>query len=234
VRLVKKSWPLYLATIGGALAIATVIGTFFVTKVTVIPETSPPILNFAQKIFYFHVPVALTSFIMFGVTFVAGILFLVKKKKAYDVLGYVSAEVAVLFAVLTMITGILWTRAEWGVWWTWEPRLTTYFILLLLMGGYFMLRTSVEDPNRRARFSAVYGIIAFLDVPISFLSIRLIQSVHPVVFSRQGAHMESDMLATFIIGMVAMTSFGVGLLAIRYREEHAKEELEHLKNLLGS
>jgi heme exporter protein C len=231
---VRRNWPLYLVTIGGALALAAIFGTFFVAPITVIPDTEPPILNFAQKIFYFHVPVALTSFIMFAVTAVAGLLVLVKKDKKYDTLGHISAEVAVLYAVLTMITGVLWTRAEWGVWWTWEPRLTTYFILLLLMGGYFMLRSSVEDPNRRARFSAVYGIVAFLDVPISFLSIRLIQSVHPVVFSSKGAAMETNMLVTFLIGMAAMVSFGIGLLVIRFREEVAKEELEYLKNQIGS
>lgn len=230
----KRNWPLYLATVGGALGLATIIGTFFVTPVTVIPDTDPPIINFAQKIFYFHVPVALTSFIMFGITAVAGVLFLAKKDKKYDMLGYVSAETAVTFAVLTMITGILWTRAEWGVWWTWEPRLTTYFLLLLLMGGYFMLRSTVEDPNRRARFSAVYGIVAFMDVPISFFSIRLIQSVHPVVFSSRGAAMETNMLVTFMIGMAGMVCLGISLLAVRLREEVAKDELEHLKNLLGS
>jgi len=229
---VKRNWPTYLAAIGGALALATIYGTFWVTGVTVIPGTN--MLNFAQKIFYFHVPVAITSFIMFGITAVAGMLFLAKKQKAYDILGAVSAETAVLFAVLTMITGVLWTRAEWGVWWTWEPRLTTYFILLLLMGGYFMLRASVEDPNRRAAFASVFGIVAFLDVPISFFSIRLFQSAHPVVFSGAGAAMETDMLATFMTGMVAMVCFGIAMLAVRFREEKARDELEHLKNLLGS
>lgn len=228
----KKNWPLYLATIGGSLLLVTIYGAFFVTEVTVIPDTE--MLNFAQKIFYFHVPVAITSFIMFGITFVGGILYLSRRQRRFDFLGYVSAEVAVLFAVLTMITGMIWTRAEWGVWWTWEPRLTTYFILLLLMGGYFMLRSSVEDPERRARFSAVFGIVAFLDVPISFLSIRLVQSVHPVVFSSSGAAMETNMLVTFLIGMAGMLCLGVSLLAIRLREEHAKDQIEHLKNLLGS
>ncbi len=228
----KKNWPLYLATLGGALALADIYGTFWVTGLTVYPSTN--MLNFAQKIFYFHVPVAETSFLMFGITFVAGILFLAKKQRKYDILGYVSAEVAVLFAVLTMITGMIWTRAEWGVWWTWEPRLTTYFILLLLMAGYFMLRSTVDDPNRRARFTAVYGIIAFLDVPISFLSIRMIQSVHPVVLTTSSTGMETNMFVTFMLGMAGMTLLGISMLAIRFREEYAKEELEHLKNLLGS
>lgn len=228
----KRTWPLYLAAIGGALALADIYGTFFVTKVTVVPDTN--LYNFAQKIFYFHVPVALTSFVMLAVTCVAGVLLLTRKEKAYDVLGYVSAETAMLFAVLTMITGVLWTRAEWGVWWQWEPRLTTYFLLLLLMGGYFMLRSSVEDPGRRARFAAVYGIIAFLDVPVSFFSIRLIPSVHPVVFSSRGAAMETDMLVTFLIGMVGMLCVGISIMVTRFREESAKEELEHLKDLVGS
>lgn len=228
----KRNWPLYLATVGGALGLATIYGTFFVTGLTVVPGTD--MLNFAQKIFYFHVPVAETSFLMFGVTFVSGILFLWRKDKKFDMLGYVSAEIAVMFATLTMITGILWTRAEWGVWWTWEPRLTTYFILLLLMGGYFMLRSSVEDPARKARFSAVYGIIAFLDVPISFFSIRLIQSIHPVVITTSSTGMEPSMFATFMIGMLAMTCVGVSMLALRLREEYAKDKIEHLKSLLGS
>ena len=125
-------------------------------------------LLFSQKIFYFHVPVAISSFLIFFFTAYYGVRFLMTKDKEYDTKAKIATEVTLLFVILTLITGDLWTRFEWGAWWVWEPRLTTYFIMMLLVIAYFVLRNSIEDEERRATYAAVFGIIAFLDAPISF------------------------------------------------------------------
>jgi heme exporter protein C len=140
--------------------------------------------------------------------------------------------VALIFTTLTMITGDLWTRVEWGVWWTWEPRLTTYQIMLLLIIGYFVLRASVEDEEKRATYAAVFGIIAFLDAPISFAITRIVpSSVHPVVIGVAGG-LDTVQLVTFLIGMFGMLAFGYVIFQLRQREELAKQRIEALKAAL--
>lgn len=190
-----------------------------------------PIL-FSQKIFYFHVPVAITSFVVFFFTAYYGARFLATRKRSYDTKARVATEVALVFTLLTMLTGDLWTRVEWGVWWTWEPRLTTYLIMLLLIIGYFVLRASVEDEEKRAVYAAVFGIIAFLDAPLSFAITRIVPSgAHPVVIGVSGG-LDTVQLITFLIGMFGMLIFGYVIYQVRHREELVKERIESLKAAL--
>jgi heme exporter protein C len=190
-----------------------------------------PVL-FSQKIFYFHVPVAITSFVVFFFTAFYGAKFLQTRDRKFDTKARVATEVALIFTMLTMITGDLWTRVEWGVWWTWEPRLTTYLIMLLLIIGYFVLRASVEDEEKRAVYAAVFGIIAFLDAPISFAITRIVpSSVHPVVIGVAGG-LDTVQLVTFLIGMFGMLAFGYVIFQLRQREEMVKERIEVLKAAL--
>jgi len=137
--------------------------------------------DWGQKIFYFHVPVAEISLLMFGVAAFFGVRFIMTRRREFDLKARISMEITLLFITLTMITGILWTKAAWGVWWDWEPRLTTYFIMTLLVAGYFVLRNSVEDEERRALYAAAFSILGFIDAPISFFITRLVPSVHPVI-----------------------------------------------------
>lgn len=215
-----------LTALGGVGILAGLFGTFFVAPIDVNS-------GFSQKIFYFHVPVAETSFIAFLVLAVAGVGYLVTRKPVWDVVGKIAAEVGYLYGILVMVTGIIWTKAAWGVWWAWEPRLTTYLILLLLISGYFLLRSTIEDENRRARFAAVFGIIAFIDVPISFFSIRLLQAAHPVVFTSRGAAMTPAMLAVFIVAQLGMLAFAAGLMIARSQIELACQDLEAIKQAIG-
>ena len=190
-----------------------------------------PVL-FSQKIFYFHVPVAITSFVVFFFTAFWGVQFLRTRDRAYDTRARVATEVTLIFTLLTMLTGDLWTRVEWGVWWAWEPRLTTYLIMLLLVIGYFVLRASVEDEEKRAVYAAVFGIIAFLDAPISFAITRVVPSgSHPVVL-RVGGGLDGAQLAAFLIGMFGMMLFGYVIYQLRVREEQVKERVEALKAAL--
>lgn len=189
-------------------------------------------LLFSQKIFYFHVPVALASFLVFFFTAFYGVRFLMTKEKKYDTKARIATEVTLLFVILTLITGDLWTRFEWGKWWVWEPRLTTYFIMTLLVIAYFVLRNSIEDEERRATYAAVFGIIAFLDAPLSFLITRMIpSSVHPVVL-REGGGLLPTQLIPFLMGLFGMLMIGWSVYQIRLREEMVHERLEAAKAAL--
>jgi heme exporter protein C len=194
-------------------------------------------IDFAQKIFYFHVPVAESSFLVFGFAAYYAIRFLMARDRAYDTKSRISMEVTLLFVLLTMATGILWTRAEWNTWWVWEPRLTTYFILTLLVIAYFVLRNSVEDEERRATYAAVFCIIAFIDAPISFFITRFVsptQESHPIVFGGgPGTGLAPAMLATFIIAQVGMLLLAYAVFQMRLREEHLSDRLEAVKLALG-
>ncbi len=190
-----------------------------------------PIL-FSQKIFYFHVPVAIASFAVFFFTAYYGVRFLQTRERKFDTKARIATEVTLIFTLLTMLTGDLWTRVEWGVWWTWEPRLTTYLIMLLLVIGYFVLRASVEDEEKRAVYAAVFGIIAFLDAPLSFAITRIVPSgSHPVVL-RAGGGLDGLQLTAFLLGMAGMLLFGYVIYQLRYREERVKERIEALKAAL--
>jgi len=183
----------------------------------------------AQKIFYFHVPVALASFLVFTIAAIFAVMFLIKKKKSYDTRSRLAVETSLIFTLATMITGILWTRASWGVWWEWEPRLTTYFILMILMVAYFVLRNSVSDEERRATYAAVFCIIAWIDVPISFMITRLIPSSHPVVFQ---PGMDVTNLVPFIAAMIGMLGVGYAVYMLRAAEENAEERLDMIREKL--
>jgi heme exporter protein C len=184
---------------------------------------------FSQKIFYFHVPVAITSFVIFFFTAYFSVRFLMTKDKAFDTKARIATEVTLLFIVLTMITGDIWTRIEWGTWWVWEPRLTTYFIMMLLVIAYFVLRSSIEDEERRATYAAVFGIVAFIDAPISFAITRIVPSAaHPVVI-RAGGGLDLYQSLAFSIGIVGMLMLGFAVYQLRWREERAGERIEALK-----
>lgn len=185
---------------------------------------------FSQKIFYFHVPVAEASFLIFGFAAYFAIRFLMTRKKEYDTKSRIAMEVTLLFVLLTMITGDLWTRASWGVWWQWEPRLTTYFIMTLLVIAYFVLRNSVDDEERRAVYAAVFCIIAFIDAPISFMITRLVPSDHPVVFQEGG--LATSQLVPFIIAQIGMLMIVYAVYTMRMSEEHLRERLDVVKTEL--
>ncbi|MCL5291617.1 MAG: cytochrome c biogenesis protein CcsA [Actinobacteria bacterium] len=219
-----------LGVAGFALLMVGLYLAFFVAPEPVVGEGKK---IFSQKIFYYHVPVAETSLIGFILGAVFGGLFLVKRERRYDFLSYASVEVGFLFGLLVEWTGVIWTRSEWGTWWEWEPRLTTYLILMLMYAGYFVLRSAMAEESSRARFAAVYSIIAAVSVPLTFFSIRLIPSVHPIVFTSSGAQMEPPMLAAFLISMFGMAIFSLALIRAHYSIQLMGEEVEYLKDRLG-
>jgi heme exporter protein C len=185
---------------------------------------------FSQKIFYFHVPVAEASFLVFAVAAFFAIRFLMTRRKEYDTKSRIAMEVTLLFVILTMITGDLWTRASWNVWWQWEPRLTTYFIMTLLVIAYFVLRNSVEDEERRAVYASVFCIIAFIDAPISFMITRILPSTHPNPITE--GSLDASQLTPFIIGQIGMLMIAYAVYTVRMTEERLHERLDVAKESL--
>jgi heme exporter protein C len=210
-------------TLTAVLAAAAILGAFLVA-----PEDADQ--GVIQRIFYFHVSIAITSLIAFGVAFVAGLLYLRKREGRFDEIGAVSIALGLVMSALTVLTGSIWAKASWGIWWQWaDPRLVTYAIVVLLYVAYFMLRSSVEG-ERQARYSAIYSVVAFASVPLSFYSVRVAQSfVHPVVFTQSGANMPDTMLVWFIVSQLAMISLFVTLLKLELLQRRTDRAIQRLK-----
>jgi heme exporter protein C len=203
-------------------------GTFYWTPLEVNE------IGFTQKIFYFHVPMAITSGMAFGVTLVASILFLVTKNLKWDTWAVVGAELGLIFGSALLWMGIIWQRSTWGVWWTWDPRLTSFLVVMLLYGAYFVLRSSVETPVQRARYSASIGIVGYLAVLFTMLSTRILRSVHPVLFRLSDSGLgDSSMLITFLVAMFAMFALLAAILILKTSVENLGEELDYLKSEIG-
>jgi heme exporter protein C len=175
-------------------------------------------LLLSQKIFYFHVPVAIVSFVGLTLGAIYSIAYLKTRDARYDIRARTAMEVGLVFIIMTMLSGDLWTRFEWGVWWVWEPRLTTYLVLMLLSIGYFILRTSIDAPERRYSIAAVFSIITFVDAPLSLLITRLVPStLHPVVF-RTDSGLPPAMLIPFLLALFGMILVGFALYRMRVRQ----------------
>lgn len=231
-----------LLVLGALLIAADVVWTFTLAPLVQGAQLPEPVviagqmvttkLLLSQKIFYLHVPVAVASFAAMGVAAFHALRLLMTKDRAHDVRSRTAMQITLVFIVATMISGDLWTRFEWGVWWVWEPRLTTYFILMLLVIGYFVLRNALDDPEKAARFAAVFCIVAFVDAPISFLITRLVpSSVHPVVF-RTDSGLPPLMLIPFLLGMAGVLMIAFALYRYALRVNAAADEVEDLKRRL--
>jgi heme exporter protein C len=182
-----------------------------------------------QRIFYFHVASAWVGFFGFFVTFVASIVYLVREERRWDIAAASSAEIGLAFITMTLLTGMLWARPVWGVYWTWEPRLTISAVQWLLYVAYVMLRGSVASPEREARFAAVYGIMAFVTVPLSWFAIRWWRTIHPQVVSGEGMAMTPRMVQTLLTSIGVFTLVYVTLLRQRIRLALAQDALAALQ-----
>lgn len=181
------------------------------------------------RLMYVHVPAAWVAYLAFAVVFVASIAYLATRKTRWDRLAAASAEIGVLFTALTIVLGSIWAKPVWGTWWTWDPRLTTTAILLLIYVGYLAVRRLPDSPARRARWAAVVGIVGFVDVPIVHLSVRWWRSLHQAPARLLGVPDVSPMMGAALgIGFLAFTIAYVYLMAVRLRvgrlEERATAE----------
>jgi heme exporter protein C len=188
-----------------------------------------------QRVFYFHVASAWVGMLSFIVAAGVGIAYLVTADRKFDILGLAAVEIGIAFAFIATVTGSIWARPIWNTWWTWDPRLTTTTIMLLIYSAYLMLRAGIDDPNRRARFGAVYAIIGVISVPLTFMSARLFRTIHPIVVGTNqpgaegGFDMTPKMLQTFLFSLLTFSIFFVDLLWHRYRLGRLSDRVEQLK-----
>lgn len=178
-----------------------------------------------QKIFYIHLPSAFIAFLAFFMTFVASILFLFKKDDKWDLIALCSTEIGVIFCTIVLVTGPIWAKPVWNVWWTWDPRLTTTLILWFIYVAYLMLRSVVSE-NRKANFSAVFGIIGFVNVPLTFFTIRLWRTIHPVLITSRGIHISAPMKHTLVLTFLAFCLLFLSLFKSRIKIEKMKRGME--------
>ena len=190
----------------------------------------------AQRIFYFHVPAAWIGFLAFIVAAVASLLYLITRSQRWDIWALASVEMGVAFFAMVMLSGPIWAKPTWNVWWTWDPRLTISTISWLLYIGYLMLRGAVDNPDRQARFAAVYAVIAAMSVPINWMAIRWWRTIHPAVVlpgnnadAEGGFGMSSAILTTLLFCLVAFTVFYITLMYHRIKLENTKRQVDMVR-----
>jgi heme exporter protein C len=216
-----------LALLTGALFALGIALAFFVA-----PEAD--IEGVRQRIFYIHVPIALTAYFCFGLGAFKALMLLWRRDERYDLESYVAVHQGTIFGALTLITGSLWAKTSWGVWWSWdEDQLVLFLVLFLFYCAYFMLRYSLEDGPRRARSSAVYALFGVVLIPVSFLAIRLAENlVHPVVFTRDGPQMTASMFIAFCVMWVAVTLLAYVLYRVELAGKRVDANLRELREAL--
>ncbi len=181
------------------------------------------------RIIFFHVPAAWTAFVGFCTALVASILFLATKNFRQDALAVASTEVGLAFCGINLVTGMIWGRIIWGIWWTWDWRLTSMLICFILYGGYLILRHAVEEPTQRATLAAIFSIFAFADVPIVFFSIKWWRTQHPQPVLWGGGQMDPAMKSVLYWNFLAVLLIGVVLLLVRLRQEEVQREIDALR-----
>ncbi|TLN14677.1 cytochrome C assembly protein [bacterium] len=221
-----------------ALRVLTVVTVLLLAAATLMVFLYAPteaVMGLVQKVFYFHVAAGWTGMLGYFVALVAGIAYLTTHKRIWDIVGLAGVEIGLVFMLINIITGSIWARPIWNTWWTWDPRLTTATIMELVYAAYLMLRQGIEDPDRRARFGAVYAIIGFLSVPLTFFSIRIFRTIHPVVIGGSDPNasgsfdMTAKMLQTFMFSLFTFSVLFVDLLWHRIRMGKFADQLEQLK-----
>ncbi len=188
-------------------------------------------MGIVQRIFYLMVPVGWLALLSFLVVFIASIFYLVKRESKWDILAYASAEVGIVFTTLALITGAIWAKPIWGVWWTWEPRLTATLVLWLIYCAYFAVRSFATEESRGARFAAVVGIVGFVDIPIVALATTLWRrGMHPGPIIFQGG-LAPPMLLTLLVSIAAFTALYFVILIQRTAIKNTETEIKRLQEL---
>lgn len=180
-----------------------------------------------QRIFYYHVPSAWTAFLLFFANFIASVVYLVKRGQPADAFALASAEVGVVFCTIVLITGPLWARPVWGIWWTWDARLTTTLILWLIYVSYLILRR-YSSGSQTPVLAAALAVFGFIDVPIVYLSIRYFRTQHPqpVIAGGEGSGIDPMMMKALMINWLAFMVFGTIVVWLRYMLERARQQVE--------
>ncbi len=191
--------------------------------------------GFIQKIFYLHVPMAITALCGFVAGGVYAIRYLRTGDRAHDLRSYVAIHMSLIFSVGGLITGSIWAKASWGHWWVWdEPTLVSFLIVFLLYACYQPLRFSIEDPERQARYASVFAIVAGAFVPLNFIAVRMAQSLaHPRVLSTTGGDMPGSMRLTFYLALLGIACLFITLWKYELASKSASIQLRSLKRRLA-
>ena len=190
------------------------------------------VMGDVQRVFYFHVSTAWVGMLGFLAAAVAGIAYLRTQDLKWDIVEAAAVEISLVFFFITIVLGSIWARPVWNTWWTWDPRLTTASITELIYIAYFMLRQGLEEPERRARFGAVYTLLAAVSVPITFMAIRMYRTIHPVVVGAgqgESLPLTPEMKTAFFFALFAFTVIFVDLFWNRLRMGRLQEKVEQLK-----
>jgi heme exporter protein C len=206
------------------LLTAALVIVFFLTP---LEET----MGAVQKVFYMHVSAAWVGMLGFLAAAVCGGLYLTKRETRWDVMSETGVEIGLVFTLVGIVSGSIWAKPVWNTWWTWDPRLTTSAVMVLIYLAYQMLRSGLDNPGRRARYSAVYAVAGFVTVPLTFFSIRMFRTIHPVVVGGSSGMfaMDQSMLTAFFVCLTAFTVLFVDLFWNRYLLGRQSEELEELE-----
>lgn len=219
------------------IVLSWLTGAVFVVALYIVLFWAPQeaIMGDVQRVFYFHVAAGWVGMLAFLVTAIVGGIYLARGEMRWDRVAQASVEIGVVFAFINIVTGAIWARPIWNTWWTWDPRLVTATIMLLIYIAYIMLRQGIDDPDRRARFGAVYSIVGFISVPLTFLSIRIFRTIHPIVVGSSdpaalGAFdMTGNMRVAFFFSLFTFTLIYITLLWYRLRLQQQKEKIEERK-----
>ena len=219
----------WLDVLGLATLVFIVVGLYMAFVYAPTEET----MGLVYRIFFFHLGAVAAGFIAIMLVAIAGIAYLRTGARSWDRIAEASAEIGVVFTIIALLMGSIWAKPIWGVWWTWDPRLTSYLILLLIYIAYLMLRASARDDPRVARFSAVFGILGFIDVPIVIVSARYWRGISPVLFqaNSQGFTfgLTPAMVQTLIVSIIAFLLLFFYLLAQRVRLESLRDEIMSIR-----
>ncbi len=209
------------------LAVATYLALVF--------APTEKVMGAVQRVFYFHVATAWVGLLGFVAAGVSGVIYLRTQNLKWDLVEQAAVEISLVFFFITIILGSIWARPIWNTWWTWDPRLTSASIVELIYLAYMMLRQGIDDPDRRARFGAVYTLVGAISVPITFISIRLFRTIHPVVIGNKSAAAEggfamtSDMKVAFFFALFTFTVIFIDLFWNRIRLGQLQQKVEQLK-----
>ncbi len=214
------------------LSLIVLCGILFIVALYLVFMWVPTEANqgIVQRVFYFHVPSAWVAFLAFFLVFLGGLVYLKKRDPRWDIMAYSAAEIGVVFTTITLISGVIWAKPIWFVWWTWDARLTSTLVLWLMYVGYLLVR-AYAPASQGPAFGAVLGILGFVDVPIVFLSIRWwrVQHPTPVIGGGSDAGLPGSMLLTLMVSLAAFTVLFALLLRLRYSLRQMEGEIEELK-----
>ena len=223
-----RQLPSVKTTLAVITGVMMLINLYFIFMVA--PTDS--VLGHVQRVFYFHVPIAIMSFLAFFVVFIASLGYLIKRTPKWDAVAHASAEVGVVFVTLALLTGIIWARPIWNTWWTWEPRLTTTMILWLIYVAYLMVRSYAPSQSKGAIYGAVLGIVGFVDVPIVYYSVVWWRSIHPspVVgpFAQANA-LDGTMALILLYSFITFVFFFAYMVMERMELRKTEEALGHIR-----